>query len=457
MVDGQIGEVQVETLSDTSRNCLQPEGNEDQPLWVGIYSSWQPQLYVWALTLLVASATAAIIYLIPRRKESAGNNAAVAVAGNSAANINYEQAAFLTRLRNGIARSGQWVGYGIFHPGSIAQQFNIYFNSQITLVERLKALEEEAKLALRKNTSLQKALELFEPLNSSPKVGDKETMALEETVKLFLAEQNNAKILLLLGNAGAGKTLYCMHLLHQQWPKVWTEGARIPLYVSLPLLKDPEHSLMHETLSKKGWSESDINELRKEQTPLLLFLDGYNELALGETNIIASNELSAFNVRIIITCRSQYLSLNYRQSFMLSNDQHESLTEACIVPFSKEQQDSYIERFVQLKYNKRGWSELRQYKHAFDLFPTLRHMAKDPFSLALMLNILPQLVESGQSNLQGLTRAEVFEKFISDWYQNEISHQNSTALISNKYWQKLRKILVFLTILAKILMRSTIA
>src|SRR5258708_3300196 len=62
---------------------------------------------------------------------------------------------------------------------------------------------------------------------------------LEEEINKFLYnKENDKKVLLLMGDSGAGKSLYTQGLSIKLWQSLSRE-SRIPVWISLPSLKDP--------------------------------------------------------------------------------------------------------------------------------------------------------------------------------------------------------------------------
>jgi len=84
------------------------------------------------------------------------------------------------------------------------------------------------------------------------------------------------------------------------------------MFINLPTLKNPIEQVMEETLKMNRFSEVEIQTMHKRK--LLLFLDGYDEIKKTQ-NIYKLSYLAQWNVKVIITCRTQYLFGDYKYWF----------------------------------------------------------------------------------------------------------------------------------------------
>jgi predicted NACHT family NTPase len=62
------------------------------------------------------------------------------------------------------------------------------------------------------------------------------------------------KVLLLQGDAGSGKSVFCQDLIAYLWQS-YHEGDPIPLFVALPQCEAPTEHAIEETLSNYGFTE----------------------------------------------------------------------------------------------------------------------------------------------------------------------------------------------------------
>ena len=118
---------------------------------------------------------------------------------------------------------------------------------------------------------------------------------LDEKVNKFLS--GDKKVLLLLGDSGAGKSLYTQGLAHRLWQSYEAQNP-IPLWCSLPSLKNPENNLVQNYLQSFGLNETEIETLKKTKS-FIFILDAYDEIRVLK-NLFVSNALSEWNAKIKI-------------------------------------------------------------------------------------------------------------------------------------------------------------
>ncbi len=106
----------------------------------------------------------------------------------------------------------------------------------------------------------------------------------EKTVSV----SSTPKVLLLQGNAGSGKSVFCQDLITHLW-KSYREDDPIPLFIALPQCEDPLEHAIEETLSNYGFTEEQIGTLKKNYQ-FNFILDGYDELHQFK-NLYVSNRL----------------------------------------------------------------------------------------------------------------------------------------------------------------------
>ncbi|KAG0197723.1 hypothetical protein BGX33_000390, partial [Mortierella sp. NVP41] len=180
---------------------------------------------------------------------------------------------------------------------------------------------------------------------------DKESSPLMDKIEEFLS--SNRQVFLVLGDSGAGKSTFNRHLERILW-KAYKPGDRIPLFIGLPALKNPEKELITEHLKNYDFSKAAIQELKRDRQ-FILICDGYDEarllINLHYTNMF--NRSQQWRVKMIISCRSAYLDQDYRARFQPQPiDKYSPATphlfqEAAIVPFSSSQIEDYVGQFVQ--------------------------------------------------------------------------------------------------------------
>ena len=106
----------------------------------------------------------------------------------------------------------------------------------------------------------------------------------------------------------------------------------IPIYINLPSLKDPVCEVLNETLSKCRITEEERVVFQQSDKKLVLVLDGYDEIKKAKNIFVLSN-LSKWNCKVIITCRSQFLVGNYNNWFAPNVGR---LAEIKFIPFNQD-------------------------------------------------------------------------------------------------------------------------
>ncbi|KAG9064432.1 hypothetical protein KI688_003622 [Linnemannia hyalina] len=267
---------------------------------------------------------------------------------------------------------------------------------------------------------------------------DDHLFPLMDKVKDFLA--SDTQVMLVLGDSGAGKSTFNRHLEHKLWQEYKT-GGRIPLFINLPSLERPERDLVAEQLRTYNFLEDQIRELKLHRQ-FALICDGYDEsqltVNLHTTNFF--NQYGQWDVKLLITCRTQYLGRDYRSRFepktvdrsaRVANDLFQ---QAVIAPFSREQIEDYVEHYVPLE--PRTWVK-KDYMDKLEAIPNLMDLVRNPFLLTLSLEALPTVVQ-GKFDLSRLriTRAELYDTFVVHWMavnkrrlqDQHLSESSQTAL-----------------------------
>ncbi len=246
---------------------------------------------------------------------------------------------------------------------------------------------------------------------------DEALFDLTEKVNDFL--RIDQKVLLLLGDSGAGKSTFNRVLEANLW-KSYEKGGRIPLFISLPAIDQPEQDLVTKQLRKEGFTDPQIREL-KAQREFVLICDGYDE-SQQTHNLYMSNSLNQpgqWRAQMVISCRSEYLGTDYRDRFQPTDRNHHAesqlFQEAVVAPFSVTKMHAYIKDYVRV--NKPVWQEA-DYQQALDQIPHLKDLVRNPFLLTLALEVLPSLVNPGQNlSTAQITRVALYDQFVTQWLE----------------------------------------
>ncbi|KAF9899234.1 hypothetical protein EC991_009275, partial [Linnemannia zychae] len=273
------------------------------------------------------------------------------------------------------------------------------------------------KLILQRKDESKLAVYIPPMAKANLQVSDDDLFPLIDKVEEFLA--SDRQVMLILGDSGAGKTTFNNHfelVLLQSYIR----GGRIPLFINLPSIERPDQDLIAKQLRIYNFSETQIQEL-KQHRQFILICDGYDESQLT-TNLHVSNmfnRANQWNVKVVISCRSQYLGQDYRDRFAPQGGGHYSRSdldlfqEAAITPFSKEQIQDYVEQYVPLE--PRTWTT-QDYMERLTNIPNLMDLVKNPFLLSLSLEALPKVTE-GQLDLATIkiTHVQLYDIFVDYW------------------------------------------
>ncbi len=252
------------------------------------------------------------------------------------------------------------------------------------------------------------------------KAPDSELFNLTKRVNEFLLSPQ--KVMLLLGDSGAGKSTFNRELEKNLWHAYTKKEDRIPLFIHLPAIDKPEQDLIPKQLRKLGFTEPQIREL-KEYRKFILICDGYDE-SQQTHNLYMSNQLQrdqpgAWDAQMVISCRSEYIGLDYRDRFQPIDRNHQAesalFQEAVIAPFSPDQIQNYIKQYVSAI---RPLWQTKEYVEALDKIPHLKELVKNPFLLNLSLEVLPRMVDAGQTfSTVRVTRVALYDQFVEQWLE----------------------------------------
>ncbi|KAF9148999.1 hypothetical protein BG015_009232, partial [Linnemannia schmuckeri] len=272
------------------------------------------------------------------------------------------------------------------------------------------------------------------------KSDDDTLFPLMEKAQEFLASHRT--VLLLLGDSGAGKSTFNLQLERTLWNSYKAYGP-VPLYINLPTIDDPAHDLIEKQLSYCNFSEDQIRELKLHRQ-FILICDGYDESQL-KTNLYTTNQFNQpgqWKVKVVISCRSQYLGADYRSRFQPhSTDRYARSTpdlmlEAVIAPFSRFQIEQYVEQYVKsqsaapvIVQNRQTWSK-DEYMRTLTNVPKLIELVSNPFLLTLSLDALPEVIDPKKENLSSIriTRVQLYDGFVKQWLRVNKARLESNPL-----------------------------
>ncbi|KAG0298338.1 hypothetical protein BGZ97_004117 [Linnemannia gamsii] len=293
---------------------------------------------------------------------------------------------------------------------------------------------------------LQRLSERVNPVYIPPQAkptlkSDEDTLfPLMEKAQEFLT--SHRKVMLLLGDSGAGKSTFILQLERTLWNSYKAYGP-IPLYINLPTIDNPAHDLIEKQLNYYNFSEDQIREL-KLYREFVLICDGYDESQL-KTNLYTTNQFNQpgqWKVKVVVSCRSQYLGADYRSRFQPQSTNHyahaipDLMLEAVIAPFSRFQIEQYVEQYVKIQsaapnvvHDRPVWT-MDDYMQTLINVPRLIELVSNPFMLTLSLEALPEVVDLKNENLSTvrITRVQLYDGFVKQWLRVNKARLESNPL-----------------------------
>ena len=321
------------------------------------------------------------------------------------------------------------------------------------LISKLNQYKESVK----NNKTLDRDLNLYIETrardNLLEDLDEKDIQSFELDFKIkkhFLDVDNAAKVLLITGVAGSGKSLFCRHF-QRSVLSFWNPEEKqefeskewwLPIYVDFSKLENAKTSAVSEALTRElQLTESEIKIFQDTETsntlPRLLFiLDGYDAIQdarehQGDQNSIQNNfyALNKFgkdwpNAKVIITCREENLNAIHQRELVFAPIDEKSgvvipgaYLEYTIESFSDIEITAYLRRYVIDQFPTRNhdddinisssthldglttgtlssWGLVDAYEKFMDLHFS-RDKLRNPFLLSIAVDTLRDITEQG--------------------------------------------------------------
>jgi WD40 repeat protein len=310
----------------------------------------------------------------------------------------------------------------------------------------------------------EKALELYTPLEGRSDFNSEEKFKVFDQVMEFLNDKKE-RCLLLMGDAGSGKTTFSYFLeacLWQEHEKEIVKDKPIPILIPLMRVKMGEKELIEKQLKKRGLDSEEI-KLLKEYLSFVFILEGYDDRNIFD-ELYKNNRLSEWNCQVITTCRSQALlnrEDNYRIYF--APDLKEGpLREIILCPFTAIEIQKYVGFYTKLHSKELEWDSKR-YWEALKQLPSVLALVSNPLILNMTIQLLPAIVKKQEWKIvfsdksdkkeeitidekdikideidlkeeikeettiydkMSLTQAELYDKIIEAWFDRQIERLN---------------------------------
>ncbi|KAF9118289.1 WD_REPEATS_REGION domain-containing protein, partial [Mortierella sp. 14UC] len=298
----------------------------------------------------------------------------------------------------------------------------------LTRVQAIPDVEYDLhKLRLQRLGEHRRGVYIPPQAKPSLQAGNDMLFPLMEKVHEFLAGRR--QVFLVLGDSGAGKSTFNLELEHVLW-KGYKKRGPIPLYINLPTIDDPAHDLIEKQLQYLNFSNDQIQEMKLHRH-VVLICDGYDESQL-KVNLHATNnfnQLGQWKVKMVISCRTQYLGQDYRSRFLPhSADRYQPAAvdlfqEAVVAAFSRTQIQQYVEEYVKglpsldPLLGRPSWTA-EEYMEKLVNIPNLLDLVSNPFLLSLSLDALPSVVNSHKDlSAIRITRVQLYDSFVKRWLE----------------------------------------
>ncbi len=234
-------------------------------------------------------------------------------------------------------------------------------------------------------------------------------------------------LMLLLGDSGAGKSLFGQWLVNYLWEK---ESEYIPIFIHLPTIKIKNGFLEKYLRKKCGLTKAEIEDL-KTQHRVLLILDSYDEMKAKYKgkNVHMLGEIHRWNAKVLISCRTESLA-----SFSFPQQAEMFVPYSANEPLNFGWEKRYVQAFdpkTQLPDYVNQWKQHNpelvdaniDYLEILTTLPHISEMITNPFILWVMLMSLQMILKehAKEKNLQKLhlTRLSLFDAFTNAWFERQ--------------------------------------
>ncbi|MCX8567097.1 MAG: WD40 repeat [Glomeribacter sp. 1016415] len=262
---------------------------------------------------------------------------------------------------------------------------------------------------------------------------------LKNKVQNFLS--CDKKVLLLLGEAGSGKSTFNRDLAVSLWEAYIqsdkSENMPIPVFIGLSSsLPGLDRNLVNAFFEKQGFSKEQIKELQSKHR-FVLILDGFDEIEHRQQVFYKDNELDDWKgSKIIISSRPEYLGPNYQYKFHPPGERN-ALQEYRLAPFSDETIKRYIDRYSET-HPHASWSA-EKYKKELEE-PSLKELVSNPFLLKITLSVLPELSQRHQVENPRLTRIAIYDQFVKSWFDRSQQRLDQILELNSKEREEFKRL-----------------
>ncbi|CAD8100388.1 unnamed protein product [Paramecium sonneborni] len=276
---------------------------------------------------------------------------------------------------------------------------------------------------------------------------EKEQVEAEKEIEIEdkIQQKELKDVMLISGYAGSGKSKAARKIEEFLWLQEGIHSKWIPIFVSLPTLKNPKYNLFEQALESENYQFDqyqirefkDAIQARKEK--ILLILDSYDEMKQDciQQNLLMTNKLFQdlnidkfnLNLKIIITTRKEILnSVGYQTWFY--GQSLSTLKEVQLQNFNQKQQNQYINKYVELTIK-------RKIKEVYEFVKSISGYNFDLEEFLLIWGLISKQVheivqESKFSNLYGIFKnkqeVQIIQKLKTHKILEVLKEEQTTTL-----------------------------
>ncbi|KAG0280210.1 hypothetical protein BGZ96_001641, partial [Linnemannia gamsii] len=240
--------------------------------------------------------------------------------------------------------------------------------------------------------------------------------------------QGERQVMLLMGDAGSGKTHFMRQLERELWAKWNDSDDPIPILFDLSDIGNATIDLLGQVLKAKGFEKYQIRHIKNNDRLITLLCDGYDEVQV-QRNIYNCNKFNKprqGRVKLIIACRSYKIGHDSAGQFKPQpTDKYDQndldlFQQAAMAPFTHSMVKYYVQQYVamQLRLHVRSssggtqeavqphssedlpwpdvhlvWS-VQDYMETLTDIPNLMELVENPFILSVVLKLLTSIFGS---------------------------------------------------------------
>ncbi|NDH67156.1 MAG: NACHT domain-containing protein [Gammaproteobacteria bacterium] len=283
-------------------------------------------------------------------------------------------------------------------------------------------------LFLHTQIEMQQNLHFYVEGDGISRLNAQDRTSLTQIFDMFL-NQSTDRVLLLLGEAGSGKSAAMQQLVYRLWYqynqqiassqsavawlyRLWQPLPQlpIPLLIELKRFTDVTVNQCVERVLQETYhlTQQQIDH-HKQETSFLFILDGYDEIGgRPEVNLYHGNRLAEWRrSKIVISCRNTDKMAEKFELFSPGRT-NLGLQIRYLAPFTLAQIQTYIDRQPTVIKD--------QYHTLLQQQPNLIQFIENPLILVLVIKVLPDLIASNGSQAKALTQTALYSAFIQQWF-----------------------------------------